>query len=89
MEGQYQGVAPESELLIVKMGTPRPDSFPKTTELMRAMTYVVKKAVELGKPLAVNLSFGNTYGSHDGTSLVERFGSILIPIPVLSEKHLY
>ena len=24
-------------------------------------------------PLAVNLSFGNTYGSHDGTSLVERF----------------
>lgn len=72
-EGQYQGVAPESELLVVKMGTPRPDSFPKTTELMRAMTYVVKKAVELGRPLAVNLSFGNTYGSHDGTSLVERF----------------
>ena len=23
--------------------------------------------------MAVNLSFGNTYGSHDGTSLVERF----------------
>lgn len=73
LDGQYQGVAPESDLLIVKMGTPRPDSFPKTTELMRALTYVVKKAVELGKPLAVNLSFGNTYGPHDGTSLVERF----------------
>ncbi|MCM1126888.1 MAG: S8 family serine peptidase [Lachnospiraceae bacterium] len=72
-EGQYQGVAPESELLIVKMGTPAPDSFPKTTELMRAVTYAVKKAVELERPLAVNLSFGNTYGSHDGTSLVERF----------------
>ncbi len=72
-DGQYQGVSPESELLIVKMGTPRPDSFPKTTELMRAVTYAVKKAVELGKPLAINLSFGNTYGSHDGTSLVERF----------------
>ncbi len=55
------------------MGTPRPDSFPKTTELMRAVTYVVKKAVELGRPIAINLSFGNTYGSHDGTSLVERF----------------
>lgn len=73
LEGQYQGVAPESQLLVVKMGTPAPDSFPKTTELMRALTYVVKKAVELGMPLAVNLSFGNTYGSHDGTSLVERF----------------
>ena len=73
MDGQYQGVAPESELLVVKMGNPVPDSFPRTTELMRAMTYAVKKAIELGMPLAVNLSFGNTYGSHDGTSLVERF----------------
>ena len=73
LEGQYQGVASESQLLVVKMGTPAPDSFPKTTELMRALTYVVQKAVELGMPVAVNLSFGNTYGSHDGTSLVERF----------------
>ena len=24
-------------------------------------------------PLAVNISFGNTYGSHDGTSLLETF----------------
>ena len=24
-------------------------------------------------PVAVNISFGNTYGSHDGTSLLERF----------------
>lgn len=73
MGGQFMGVAPESELLIIKMGTPAPDSFPRTTELMRALTYAVNKAVEIGKPLAVNLSFGNTYGSHDGTSLVERF----------------
>lgn len=72
-EGQYQGVAPESQLLVVKLGNPTPESFPRTTELMRALTYVVKKAVELGKPIAINLSFGNTYGSHDGTSLVERF----------------
>lgn len=73
LAGEYQGVAPESEILIVKMGSTIPNSFPKTTELMRALTYVVRKAVEIGKPLAVNLSFGNTYGSHDGTSLVERF----------------
>ena len=72
-EGQYQGVAPESELMIVKMGNPAPNSFPKTTELMRAITYAVNKAIELELPLAINLSFGNTYGSHDGTSLVERF----------------
>lgn len=71
--GQYGGVAPESELIVVKLGVPARESFPRTTELMRALTYVVRKAVSLGKPIAINLSFGNTYGSHDGTSLVERF----------------
>lgn len=69
----YRGVAPEAELLIVKMRTPRPDGFPRTTELMTGVDYVIRKALELRMPVAVNISFGNTYGSHDGTSLVERF----------------
>ena len=72
-DGIYAGVAPESELLIVKLGTPGPNAFPRTTELMRALTYVVRKSLELQRPLAVNLSFGNTYGAHNGTSLLERF----------------
>lgn len=69
----YAGTARESDLLIVRLGTPRAASFPRTTELMRALTYTVNKAVELKMPLAVNLSFGNTYGAHNGTSLLERF----------------
>lgn len=73
MDGRFQGVAPETELLIVKLGNPSPDSFPKTTELMRGLTFAVKTALREGKPLVINLSFGNTYGVHDGTSLVERF----------------
>ncbi len=68
-----EGVAPESGLVVVKLGTPAADSFPRTTELMRALTYLVKKALLLQKPIAINISFGNTYGSHDGTSLLERF----------------
>ena len=72
-DGVNAGVAPESDLIIVKLGTPRADSFPRTTELMRALTYVVRKSLELQRPLAVNLSFGNTYGAHNGTSLLERF----------------
>lgn len=71
--GRYVGVAPESELVVVKLGNPGKESFPRTTELMRALTYVVRKAMEAAKPVAINLSFGNTYGSHDGTSLLERF----------------
>lgn len=69
----YEGVAPESELLIVKLGTPRENFFPRTTEMMRAVTYVVRKAQSINRPVAINLSFGNTYGAHDGSSLLERF----------------
>lgn len=72
-EGRYAGVAPQADLIVVKLGSPRQESFPRTTELMRALDYVVKKSVEMAKPTAINLSFGNTYGSHDGTSLLERF----------------
>ncbi|WP_124068089.1 S8 family peptidase [Clostridium sp. E02] len=71
--GQYRGVAYESPLLVVKLGVPQKDGFPRTTELMRAVNVVVKEAVERQMPLAINLSFGNTYGSHDGTSLLETF----------------
>ena len=69
----YAGIARESELIIVRLGSSREDSFPRTTELMRALTYVVDKAVSLAMPVAINLSFGNTYGAHNGTSLLERF----------------
>ena len=70
---RYRGAAPEAELIVVKMRTPKPEGFPRTTELMTGVDYVIRKAFELRKPVAVNISFGNTYGSHDGTSLVERF----------------
>lgn len=71
--GQYRGVAPEAELIIVKMGIPRTEGFPRTTQLMTGVDYVIRKALDMRMPVAVNISFGNTYGSHDGTSLVERY----------------
>lgn len=70
---QYTGVAPGSELLIVKLGIPDREGFPRTTELMMGLDYVVRKSLEYQMPVAVNISFGNTYGSHDGTSLLERY----------------
>lgn len=69
----YQGVASQAELLIVKLGQPDITSFPRTTEVMRGITYAVKKGMELNMPVVINLSFGNTYGAHDGSSLLERF----------------
>ena len=69
----YQGVAPESMLLVVKLWNSDRESFPRTTELMRALTFAVKFAVDRNLPLAINLSFGNSYGSHNGASILERF----------------
>ena len=70
---QYRGAAPAASLLVVKLGLPGEDGFPRTTEIMRGVTYALQKAMELEMPLVINLSFGNTYGSHDGGSLLERF----------------
>ncbi len=72
-DGLYRGVAFESQLLVVKLGVTNPLGFPRTTELMRALDYVVRRAAKLGMPAAVNVSIGNTYGSHDGTSLLETY----------------
>ncbi len=69
----YRGVAAGAELLIVKLGLPDAASFPRTTEIMRGVTWAVRKALELQMPLVINLSFGNSYGAHDGSSLLERF----------------
>lgn len=73
--GRYQGVAPESDLLIVKLGYPGERSFPRTTELMTALDYVLRKSISYGKSVAVNISIGNTYGAHSGTALLETFMS--------------
>lgn len=67
------GVAPDSELLVVKLGIPGETGFPRTTELMEGLDYVLRKALEYRMPVAVNISFGNTYGSHRGTSLLETY----------------
>ena len=71
--GIASGIAVESELLVVKMGVAEEDGFPRTTELIQGVDYVVRKAAELGRPAAINISFGNTYGPHDGSGLLERF----------------
>ena len=72
-DGVNRGIAYESDLLIVKMGTVRETSFPRTTELMQGIDYLVRQAVKIGRPIAINVSFGNNYGSHQGDSLLETY----------------
>lgn len=71
--GRYRGMAPNAAIIAVKLGVSGASSFPRTTELMEGVDYCLRKALSLQLPVAVNLSFGNNYGSHDGNSLVETY----------------
>lgn len=71
--GRYSGVAPEASLLVVKMAPSSQNGFPRTTQLMQGVNYAIKKALELQMPVVVNLSFGNNYGPHNNSFLLEQF----------------
>jgi subtilisin family serine protease len=71
--GLYRGVASQSELLIIKLGTSVGDSFPRTSQLMEGIDFAIRQAIALGRPVAINVSFGNNYGSHTGASLLESY----------------
>jgi minor extracellular serine protease Vpr len=67
------GVAPQADLIVVKIGTTGVRSFARTTELMRAVKYVIEKARILRQPIAINISFGMNNGSHMGDSIFETY----------------
>ncbi|WP_352400765.1 S8 family peptidase [Anaerotignum sp.] len=67
------GVAPEADIICVKVGYRGYASFARSTELMRAVKYVIEKAKRFNKPICINMSFGMNNGSHRGDSLFETF----------------
>ena len=71
--GENRGVAYEADLLIVKLGSRRKEGFPQTAELMQGVDFCVRWSLRNNQPLALNLSYGNSYGSHTGTSLIETY----------------
>ncbi|MCL2616954.1 MAG: S8 family serine peptidase, partial [Defluviitaleaceae bacterium] len=71
--GRNKGVAPEASLIVVRLGETGRKSFARTTELMRAVKYVIDKAVELNMPLCINMSYGTNDGPHDGGTLFAEY----------------
>ena len=67
----YRGVAPNSELIIVKLGSSVGNSFPRTSQLMEGIDFAIRFALTRLQPIAINISFGNNYGSHTGRSLLK------------------
>ena len=72
-DGAMRGVAPEATLVVVKLGNPDPADLPRTSQLLQAVDFCVRYALLVERPLVINLSFGNNYGSHSGESLLETY----------------
>ncbi|MGL4344408.1 MAG: S8 family peptidase [Cellulosilyticaceae bacterium] len=71
--GAQVGAAPEAEFVIVKLKQSTSTQFVRTIDIMLGVKYVVEKAIEIGRPMAINLSLGMNEGSHDGQSLIEQY----------------
>lgn len=67
------GIANEAELIVVRVGRRQTDTFSKSTEFMRALKFVLDKALELKRPVSINISYGSNEGSHRGESLFEQY----------------
>lgn len=76
---KYIGVAPEADLIAVKILYPETEpqvagaEVPWPQRVRDAITYALKTASNLSKPVVINCSFGSDLGSHDGFSETEDF----------------
>ncbi len=61
--GHCAGVAPKADLIIVANDLHHPNW---TSSIVDAVRYIIDQAATLNRPVAINLSLGDYYGSHDG-----------------------
>ena len=83
--GDFKGAAPDSELIVVKLKSASdfvrnnylvPDeneNVYESTSVMLGIEYILQKARELGRPVAICLGVGTNSGSHDGNTLFEQY----------------
>jgi hypothetical protein len=61
--GRFSGVAPDADFIIVANDLEHPNW---NASVVDAVRYIVEQAAALGRPVAINLSLGDYFGSHDG-----------------------
>jgi len=71
--GHYVGVAPEADLIFVKLRSAS-DALGESQRLIDAITWIFARARKVDPLTAcvINISLGDNMGPHDGTSLVEQ-----------------
>lgn len=73
LDGQFRGVAPEAELVMVAISDVGPDN----VRISDAIQYIFDYADQVQKPCVINLSLGSHSGPHDGTSPFDQIADAL------------
>ena len=68
--GQFMGMAPDAELVIVALRSDA-GTLGESASAVAACQYVVDRAREVGRPVAINMSLGNNGGGHCGEMPLE------------------
>jgi subtilisin family serine protease len=69
--GEFTGLAPEADLIVVALRTEEGVSLGRSGRAVDAFAYVVSRAQELDRPVAINLSQGMNGGGHSGETVLE------------------
>lgn len=92
-QGEYLGAAPDSEIIVVKLKKARPFNYNRhliprdqknafaTDDFMMGIQYILDKAQELRRPVAICIALGTNVGTHDGFTRVETYLSRISGIP--------
>src|SRR6185312_4779612 len=78
--GQFVGMAPDSELVIVAVRSDA-GTLGESTSATIAFRYIVDRARELNRPVSINMSLGNNGGGHSGEMPLETAMDNLARLP--------
>lgn len=73
VSGIAASIANDADIIFVRVGNRQTDYYSRSTEFMRAIKFILDKALELTRPVAINISYGSNEGSHRGLSLFEQY----------------
>lgn len=70
-----RGSAYQAELIVVALKRTGDGNtgYTRTIDIMEGIDYALRKAIELQKPIVINLSYGTNEGAHDGNTLFENY----------------